>query len=136
MARFSTLSIAVVALLLGVSTASAQTVTVTPKTDNFPVNPPPAGQKDVYAEGTYTLMPGQTIERIRGKWYQEAGQNLIFVGQNDDSSPANNKYKTGTVTVPLTNDQGMPILYTVVAELYITGNPNPVTAAVFQNYKP
>lgn len=138
MNRLLGLGLSVIGLLLASAPASAQmpSLTVTPKTNANPAVPPPAGTKRVYAEGTYTLAPGQTVSKVVVKWYKPNGMNLVYVGEVDDQAPAGGNYKTGEMTVDINDAQGNPISYTGIATLYVTGNPNPVASAAFTNYRP
>lgn len=129
-------ALAITVVLLGSSAVHGQTVTVTPKTNANPIIPPPVGQKAVYAEGQYTLMPNQAVNKVVAKWYQQVGQNLVFFGAVSDLNPANGKYTTTEFGVPTRDAQNNLIKYTVIVELYVVGNQNSVAGAVSQNYTP
>ncbi len=120
MLRLHTIVITVTTILVSNASIEAQTMTLTPKSVIV------AGVKYVYSEGSYTLMPGQTIDKIKTTWYKQQGMNLIYAGDVTDSNPAGGKYVTNRTTVPLTDGAGMPILYTVIGQLWVTGNANPV----------
>ena len=132
MTRLVVCAIAVV--LLGGSAAQAQTITVTPKTSAN--NPPVAGQKLVYAKGTYTTMPNQTASKVVAKWYKEVGGNLIYVGEVTDNAPAGGNYTTGEIGVDLRDANNNLLKYTVIVELYVTGNNMSVAGSLSQHYSP
>lgn len=133
MAKTITLMVVIVVLLSSVSAAQAQVISVTPKTGTDVV---PPGQKSVYAVGTYTLMPGQTVDKVVAKWYQQVGNNLNWVADTTDNNPANNTYTTGSVGVDATDGMGQTILYTVIVQLWLRGGTSPAAYSAFQNFKP
>jgi hypothetical protein len=125
-----------VVVLLGTAKAQAQGITVTPTTDPNPNPAPPAGQKVVYATGTYTLRQGQTVWKVVTKWYKEVGLNLVFVAAADDQAPANGTYRAGSVNVAIKDANGNLLKYTVRAELYIQGNQSPIAYTLAEHYQP
>jgi hypothetical protein len=130
-------ALALAALMTFAAPVQGQTITVTPKTDPNPPNPQPgAGEKAVYAEGKFTLAAGQTVDKVNAKWYKEVGGNLILVGQASDIAPGRAVYKTFHLNVPTHDAAGNQLQYTVIVDLYVVGQMNPVASNVAQHYTP
>jgi len=123
-----------------VGSAQAQTLTVVPKKD--PVQGGvPAGQVSVFADGTYTVVGNQVVDKVIVKWYrQEANGNLTWVADSTDGVPAVGIYSTNKWNADINNAQGAPNKWTCIAHLYVTrpGNPVPVIvrSAVVVNFLP
>ena len=90
----------------------------------------------MYATGTYALMQGQTVNKVEAKWYKEVQSNLIWAGTVQDLTPANNAYTTAQMGVDIKDQNGMTLQYTVIVNLYIVGNNNPVAYSLAQHYTP
>ena len=86
---------------------------------------PPAGKRQVGANGSYALAAGQTVSKVIVTIYKRVGNNLTYVAAVDDLAPANGSYKTSSVSLDIyemKDGQQVRIQYTLIAKLYVTGS--------------
>jgi hypothetical protein len=121
-ARYLVPAFVVVGLIATGGSASGQTVAVTPT----PPTPIAGGPNHSFsATGSYTLGAGQTVNKVvvklgyynaQGQWQLEQSKNATLGANNQYSVSFNNSYDPNKT-------------YFMRAELYVTGNANPVANA-------
>src|SRR5438552_14428249 len=126
MRTLSTIFAALFALCLATTDSKAQSVSITTAAyTNSDVN----GDKGYYVVGTYTLAPNTTVDYVQAKWYLQDNMNLIWKGTVSMSASNGNYPSSGAqyaLNLPRKDANGNNLVYTVIVNLYIVGNANPV----------